>query len=53
MSKPLLTIRNCHRLACGDPPIVKEPDRDTYVGYFENQYCAQWVFTCNRSTGHS
>ena len=45
MSEPLLTIRNHHSPTCGDPPIVNEEDRDTYIGYFENQHGEQWVFT--------
>ena len=53
MSEPLLTIRNHHSPACGDPPIVNEEVHDTYIGYFENQYGEQWVFTCNRATGES
>lgn len=53
MSDPLLTIRNHHRAACGDPPIVNEEARDTYIGYFENQYREQWVFIYNRVTGEA
>jgi len=53
MSDPLLTIRNHHSLACGDPPIVNDDTRNTYIGYFENQYGEQWVFTCNRETGEA
>ena len=53
MCEPLLTIRNRHSPTCGDPPIVNEEDRDTCIGYFENQYGEQWVFTCNRTTGEA
>ena len=53
MSDPLLTIRNHHSLGCGDPPIVNDEDHDTYIGYFENQYGEQWIFTCNRVTGEA
>lgn len=53
MSEPLLTIRNHHSPACGDPPIIKVEDRDTYIGYFENRFGEQWVFTCNRRTGEA
>ncbi len=35
MSTPLLTIRNNHTPACGDPPIV-DNSANCYVGYFEN-----------------
>ena len=53
MSEPLLSIRNHHTAPCGDPPIVNEADRDTYIGYFENQFGEQWIFTCNRTTGEA
>ena len=53
MSEPLLTIRNHHSPACGDPPIVNEVDRGTYIGYFENQHGEQWIYTCNRKTGEA
>jgi hypothetical protein len=53
MSEPLLTIRNHHSPACGDPPIVCEENRDTYIGYFENQHGEQWIFTRNRMTGEA
>lgn len=51
MSEPLLTIRNHHSAQCGDPPIVNEEECNLYIGYFENQFGEQWVFTCNRKTG--
>ena len=53
MSEPLLTIGNHHTAYCGDPPIVNEDDRDTYIGYFENRYGEQWVFTCQRTSGET
>ena len=53
MSDPLLTIRNHHSAACGDPPIVNEEGRDTYIGYFGNEHGEQWIFTCNRATGEA
>jgi hypothetical protein len=53
MSEPLLTIRNHHSPACGDPPIVSGEERDTYIGYFENQHGEQWILTCNRITGET
>ncbi|HCS52591.1 hypothetical protein [Rubinisphaera sp.] len=46
-----MTIRNHHRPSCGDPPIVNEDSRYTYIGYFESQHGEQWIFTCNRVTG--
>ncbi len=49
MSTPLLTIRNNHTPACGDPPIV-DNSANCYVGYFENVHGEQWVFTYDRET---
>lgn len=51
MSDPLLQIRNHHSLACGDPPIINGDDPSVYIGYFENAFGEQWVFTFDRSTG--
>ncbi|TWT66687.1 hypothetical protein [Allorhodopirellula solitaria] len=51
MSAPLLTIRNHHAAGCGDPPIIDGTGRGQYVGYFENQFGEQWIFTRNRRTG--
>lgn len=49
MSEPLLAIRNNHSVSCGDPPIVNsEEDGTTYVGYFENAFGEQWIFTFDR-----
>ncbi|QDU98825.1 hypothetical protein [Lignipirellula cremea] len=53
MSDPLLTIRNHHSAACGDPPIVTKDASSTYIGYFENQHGEQWILTCNRATGEA
>lgn len=53
MSDPLLTIRNHHTPMCGDPPIVNGEDSGTYIGYFENRYGEQWVFTRDRTTGEA
>ena len=50
MSEPLLSIRNHHAVACGDPPIVVDENPDVYVGYFANPFGEQWVFTYNRQT---
>ncbi len=50
MSEPLLRICNHHALECGDPPIVNSDDPNIYVGYFENPFGEQWVFTYNRET---
>jgi hypothetical protein len=51
MSDPLLTIRNHHSASCGDPPIVASDNSSTYIGYFENQFGEQWVFTIDRASG--
>ena len=50
MSEPLLRIRNHHTVACGDPPIVNGDDPNLYIGYFENLYGEQWIFTYDRKT---
>ena len=49
MSEPLLSIRNHHAPACGDPPIVNSDDPHVYIGYFENEHGEQWIFTCCRA----
>ena len=51
MSAPLLQIRNRHTPASGDPPIVDADSDNKYIGYFENQYGEQWIFTRDRETG--
>ena len=51
MSDPLLTIRNCHVAASGDPPIVDSSDGNKYIGYFENALGEQWIFTLDRESG--
>lgn len=50
MSEPLLRIRNHHAAGCGDPPIINGDDPGLYIGYFENPFGEQWVFTCDRKT---
>lgn len=51
MSDPLLKITNHHTAACGDPPIIDGSAENCYVGYFENPYGEQWIFTLDRGTG--
>ncbi len=51
MSEPLLRVLNHHAVACGDPPIVDGSDQNLYIGYFENDYGEQWIFTRDRTTG--
>jgi hypothetical protein len=50
MSEPLLRIRNRHGAGCGEPPIINSDDLHLYIGYFENRYGEQWVFTYDRKT---
>ncbi len=51
MSDPLLKIPNHHAPGCGDPPIVDGKSDDRYIGYFENPFGEQWIFTLDRKTG--
>lgn len=51
MSDPLLRIRNHHAAGGGDPPIIGSDDPDLYIGYFENPFGEQWLFTYQRKTG--
>jgi hypothetical protein len=45
----ILTIANVHVESCGKPPhIVK--DGETYIGYFENSFGEQFIYTYNRET---
>ena len=50
MSESLLRIRNNHSVECGDPPIVNGDDADLYIGYFENMFGEQWIFTYHRKS---
>lgn len=50
MAEPLLTIFNRHAASCGDPPIESaRPGDHRYVGYFENMFGEQWIFTFDRA----
>ncbi len=53
MSDPLLKISNHHALASGDPPIIDDSKPQQYIGYFENMFGEQWIFTRDRSTGEA
>ena len=44
MFDPLLKISNHHALASA-PPIIEEIKPDQYIGYFENIFGEQWIFT--------
>ena len=50
MSDPLLQIRNHHSGSSGDPPIFSGQDPSVYIGYFENTFGEQWIFTFDRKT---
>lgn len=50
MAEAMLTIINKHTTECGTPPSVSNAASDVYVGYFENRFGEQWVFTFNRKT---
>jgi hypothetical protein len=50
VSEPMLTIHNRHAAACGIPPAVSTEAADLYMGYFENRYGEQWIFTFDRAT---
>ena len=51
MSNPLLKISNHHTLASGDLPIIEDSNPEQYIGYFENMFGEQWIFTRDRTTG--
>lgn len=52
MAEPLLTIFNNNAASCGDPPIDNSrPSDNRYVGYFENMFGEQWIFTFDRTAG--
>ena len=51
LSDPLLKISNHHALASGDPPIIDDSKPQQYIGYFENMFGEQWIFTRDRATG--
>lgn len=51
MPEPLVRIWNHHTPDCGDPPIVDGDANNCYIGYFENSFGEQWVFTLDRETG--
>jgi hypothetical protein len=53
MSEPLLRVHNHHAAGCGDPPIVDGDDPNIYIGYYENPFGEQWIFTYHRKTRKS
>lgn len=48
MTEPLLSIRNKHSAACGDAPNFGSDNPNVYIGYFENPFGEQWIFTYDR-----
>jgi hypothetical protein len=50
MPEPILTISNRHTAACGPPPALRNESPVLYIGYFENRYGEQWIFTFDRET---
>lgn len=47
---PILTIYNQHTARCGIPPALTKESPTVYVGYFENRFGEQWIFTFDRTT---
>jgi len=50
VSTPILTVHNRHTAHCGTPPAVSNEAATLYVGYFENPFQEQWIFTFDRQT---
>ena len=50
MADPLLIVHNQHVPGCGEPSRVTSGDGDLYIGYFENPFGEQWVFTYDRQS---
>ena len=50
MSEPILTIYRHDTTGSGTPPALNNEAADIYIGYFENRYGEQWIFTFNRVT---
>jgi hypothetical protein len=53
MNGPILTIYNHHTEQWGNPPALEEASGELYVGYFENSFGDQWVFTFKSETGRA
>ncbi len=49
-AEPILTIYNQHTAQCGTPPSFSKESPALYVGYFENPFGEQWIFTFDRET---
>jgi hypothetical protein len=48
---PIFTAENNHTKTDEAPTSVTNSDPNVYVGYFQNEHGAQWVFTFDRSRG--
>jgi len=48
-----LRVFNQHSTHCGTPPSISNEPPALYVGYFENRYGEQWIFTFDRPTGEA
>jgi hypothetical protein len=46
----ILTIYNQHTVQGGTPPSLSNESPALYVGYFENRFGEQWIFTFDRTT---
>ena len=49
-AEPILTIYNQHTAHCGIAPALTKESPAVYVGYFENPFGEQWIFTFDRTT---
>ncbi len=50
MPEPILTIFNQHIAESGTPPSISNESSGLYIGYFENSYGEQWIFTFDPKT---
>ena len=48
ISNPMLAIRNNHATFYSDPPIVSAKAASTHIGFFENRFGEQYIFTWYR-----
>ena len=46
----ILTIYNNHYESCGEPPKLDNAIGGMYIGYFQNEYGEQWLFTYDHAT---
>jgi hypothetical protein len=53
MPEVVLTIHNQHSKFCGNPPSISNESGGLYVGYFENPFGEQWIFTYNPMTSQA